>query len=150
MPWRLFTPSNGPKKVLLLMAVVTTMLAVAGTFIAVYSLVTLVGEQHAGKKRDEDLARNDRQIRKAFLTIRRSRVAAVKLTCTLNRRQNNVLLALIDFSIEQSREKGRQIDPEAIDQTRALLLPITPKATNRICRELLARAHAYPPPPPYK
>lgn len=145
MPWRLFTPSNGPKKVLLLMAVVTTMLAAAGTFGAVYSLVKLNGEQNAGKKRDADLARSDRQIRKAFLTIRTNRIAAVKLTCTLNKRQNNVLLALIDFSIEQSRQKGRQIDPEALDQTRALLLPITPKATNRICRALLARASAYPP-----
>lgn len=145
MPWRLFTPTNGPKKVLLLMAVATTMLAAAGTFIAVYSVVKLDGEQTAGKQRDRDLARADRQIRQAFLTIRTNRVAAVKLTCTLNKRQNNVLLALIDFSIEQSRAKGRQIDPQALDQTRALLLPITPKATNRICRELLARAGAYPP-----
>lgn len=148
MPWRLFTPRNGPKRVLLLMAVITTVLAAAGTFAGVYSVFKLDGQVKAGKRRDAKLAHNDRQIRRAFVTIRDSRVASVKLTCKLNKRQNNVLLALIDFSIEQGRRQGRVVPPAVLAQTQALLVPITPRATDKICRALGRRARAWPPPPP--
>lgn len=147
MPWRLFTPNHGPRRVLLLMAVITTAMAAGGTFAGVYAVVRIGGEVDAGKARDDSLADTDRQIRKAFVTIRDSRVASVKLTCQLNKRQNNVLLALIDFSIEQGRRQGRVVPPAVLAKTQALLVPITTRATNRVCRALGRRARAFPPPP---
>lgn len=150
-PWRLFSPTppnSWHRRVLLLMALATTALAGGGTFTGVYSVVKLDGEQKAGVRRDAVLAKTDRQLRGALVQIRDTRVSGVKLTCRLNRRQNKVLLALIAFSVRESKRRGRVVDPRALAQTNALLRPITKKSTNRICSALLRNARAQPPPPP--
>lgn len=108
--------------------------------VAAAALVLVLDEQSDGRERDA-------QITQALRDIRTSRVGSVKITCRLNRRQNRVIIGIINFSIERRRAAGRSDEP-AVRQTRQLLRPITAERTRRACGKLLRRAKGLPPPPP--
>jgi hypothetical protein len=122
--------------------------ALVALAVAAVALVLVLDEQSHGRDRDERLARTDVQIRNALAQIRSTRINGVRLTCKLNKRQNTVLLALIDLSIQQRKREGRYVDPRVLSQTNRLLAPITPERTRRVCQALLRGAQNNPPPPP--
>lgn len=125
-----------------------TLGAVIATVIAAIALTLVLEEQDKGRERDAKLKQTDVEIGAALKQIRSSRVASVKISCRLNQGQNDVLLALIAFSIQRSKERGVPQDPKALAKLNDLLAPITKEQTKKLCAALLNKANDLPPPPP--
>lgn len=122
--------------------------ALIALLVAAVALGLVLDEQGKGRGRDKALKATDVRLAVAVRSIQSSRREAVLIGCKTNQGQNNVLLRLIEFSIEEGRRRGRTPDPAALARTRELLKPITPQATRAVCDALLKRVEAGPPPPP--
>jgi len=121
--------------------------ALVALTVAALALVLVLDEQSDGRKRDKRLEQADVRIGDAFRALQQSRRESVRISCRTNQRQNNVLLAIIEFSIQRARAEGRSPTPEVLAKTNKLLRPITPEGTKRVCAALLRRVDEGPPPP---
>jgi len=122
--------------------------------VAAIALGLVLDEQSNGRARDAQAAEarvrlkhTDQRLGAAIDQIQESRREGIRISCKTNQGQNNVLLALIQFSIRNAQRDGRQINPDDLARTRRLLRPITPERTQQVCDALLTKVENGPPPP---